>query len=684
MRHLAPRLCVVLIALTACHHSSSRTRRDLPDGEQPRLPDADVSAVPDGEVDEIDPDLDAADLTDADAGSRVEDASEPRTDASDGAPSRDANAPWLACQDKLGTSFCVGGERVRCDAQGVLHADPCSNGLPCQEVKGMVFCATEVDECALHLDDCVAQATCVNTKEGYGCRCPQGYEGAGVKTVGCFDIDECNAPPYYSNPCERQTTGRGRCVNTPGSYHCECEAGNTGTGSGRCEDIDECARDGNDATCGLGAECFNTYGSYGCQCLASYLRNPRYFANPRGCHKRGWRDARLISNAQGNAAHPVVAIDAPSVVGGDEVYPKVVVWEQSDGARTNVWINGDDWYDGEEDLQVATAEQLNVGDSNASSPVVSSGSMTAAWIQRGTARDEVWVKAGSARKHSTDAEGSADARHPSLTSGAWRGDAIAWQVGDGPSASIWADRYLSAQAVRLGAGTRPAIGRPDQQGHTRVVWLTHAPRTLVSRKFQAGGEGWLGEELVSDDVADEDANISLDGGGDGMITWRSNAPASLPMARYVALRSPFSFGAVVALDDRPARQAPSVAMANAQGLAVWVADGGVLRAGKFALPQGWTSGDLDAHGDGSIANATVKIDATGNGFAVWSRYAAGTSTIWGAHYVDGRWQERFSIATSSLANPMVSMDMNSEGRAGVAWVDRDEHGISRIWFRPFE
>ncbi|XP_045546695.1 adhesion G protein-coupled receptor E5 isoform X3 [Salmo salar] len=57
------------------------------------------------------------------------------------------------------------------------------------------------------------------------------------------------------------------CVNTPGSYICNCQSGYTLTES-RCKDTDEC----NETTgiCGEGGTCQNQEGSYSCLCLPGY------------------------------------------------------------------------------------------------------------------------------------------------------------------------------------------------------------------------------------------------------------------------------------------------------------------------------------------------------------------------------------------------------------------------------
>ena len=41
------------------------------------------------------------------------------------------------------------------------------------------FIAIDVNECSNGMADCVADATCINTAEGFMCLCPIGYTGDG-------------------------------------------------------------------------------------------------------------------------------------------------------------------------------------------------------------------------------------------------------------------------------------------------------------------------------------------------------------------------------------------------------------------------------------------------------------------------------------------------------------------------
>lgn len=85
------------------------------------------------------------------------------------------------------------------------------------------------------------------------CQCLPGYQKRGEQ---CVDIDECTVPPY----CHQ------RCVNTPGSFYCQCSPGfQLAANNYTCVDINEC-----DASNQCAQQCYNILGSFICQCNQGY------------------------------------------------------------------------------------------------------------------------------------------------------------------------------------------------------------------------------------------------------------------------------------------------------------------------------------------------------------------------------------------------------------------------------
>ncbi|KAK2588211.1 hypothetical protein KPH14_004248 [Odynerus spinipes] len=112
----------------------------------------------------------------------------------------------------------------------------------------------DIDECASGI---CKTSRCVNTPGSYRCECDEGYRSDGDT---CVDIDEC----VEGSPC------RERCLNTPGSYRCACSPGFRLQG-GECVDINECEwRNGR-----CDQECVNTVGSFVCACRSGYVLDHR-------------------------------------------------------------------------------------------------------------------------------------------------------------------------------------------------------------------------------------------------------------------------------------------------------------------------------------------------------------------------------------------------------------------------
>ena len=97
------------------------------------------------------------------------------------------------------------------------------------------------------------QMHCMNTVGTYRCECRSGFESKNREEFGkrdekyCSDVDECS----NRNACPEKAL----CQNTPGSYTCKCITGYDGQ---LCLDVDECS--GNQTNCDVNAVCVNTSG----------------------------------------------------------------------------------------------------------------------------------------------------------------------------------------------------------------------------------------------------------------------------------------------------------------------------------------------------------------------------------------------------------------------------------------
>uniref|UniRef100_A0A1X7SF39 EGF-like domain-containing protein n=1 Tax=Amphimedon queenslandica TaxID=400682 RepID=A0A1X7SF39_AMPQE len=113
---------------------------------------------------------------------------------------------------------------------------------------------TDINECDTNNGEC--EQDCINTIGSYQCQCREGFEFTS-NGRSCTDIDEC---ADKNGGCEQI------CNNTVGSFQCSCLVGFTLTNDAFCSDINECALVDNRCN----HDCVNTPGSYHCTCKNGY------------------------------------------------------------------------------------------------------------------------------------------------------------------------------------------------------------------------------------------------------------------------------------------------------------------------------------------------------------------------------------------------------------------------------
>eukprot|EP00117_Sycon_ciliatum_P025348 scpid56515/ scgid21059/ Vitamin K-dependent protein S len=131
---------------------------------------------------------------------------------------RNATCPTDLAPDTLPCG--VGGTCLHNSTQTrpTCHCEPGLTGRHCQ---------TDIDECSdASLNNCADPATaiCLNTHGSFGCECNTGFDGNGRL---CQDINECT---YTPSPCHEHAN----CTNTVGSFTCTCTDGYQGDGL-QCE-----------------------------------------------------------------------------------------------------------------------------------------------------------------------------------------------------------------------------------------------------------------------------------------------------------------------------------------------------------------------------------------------------------------------------------------------------------------
>uniref|UniRef100_A0A667YZX6 Fibulin 2 n=1 Tax=Myripristis murdjan TaxID=586833 RepID=A0A667YZX6_9TELE len=110
----------------------------------------------------------------------------------------------------------------------------------------------DMDECLVYLGN-LCEHRCINTPGSFRCECFTGYVLQEDGLTCAPDVNECLA-----SPCSQE------CANIYGSYQCYCRQGYYLREDGHtCEDIDECSQSiGHLCT----YKCVNVPGSYQCAC----------------------------------------------------------------------------------------------------------------------------------------------------------------------------------------------------------------------------------------------------------------------------------------------------------------------------------------------------------------------------------------------------------------------------------
>ncbi|CAG00601.1 unnamed protein product, partial [Tetraodon nigroviridis] len=111
----------------------------------------------------------------------------------------------------------------------------CNEGfLPSSDSKG----CSDINEC----EDfrLCANGRCINTEGSFQCQCYSGFqrtqEGSHCEGTNHSASGACMRPIRNINECERPSNClRGRCINSMGSYHCECQKGYVLVGGRRCQ-----------------------------------------------------------------------------------------------------------------------------------------------------------------------------------------------------------------------------------------------------------------------------------------------------------------------------------------------------------------------------------------------------------------------------------------------------------------
>ncbi|XP_070548454.1 fibrillin-2-like isoform X9 [Ptychodera flava] len=187
-----------------------------------------------------------------------------------------------ACQNGgtcvQGTCFCLPGY-IGDDCTEPYCLSPCKNGGlcnggVCECLSGFTgeTCEEDIDECII--PDICGPASCINTFGSYQCDCREGFY-LSEDGITCHDVNECLIPDIC---------GQSDCINTFGSYQCDCREGFYLSEDGvTCQDINECELEGLQI---CEQACINSDGSFMCTCYDGFaLQSDGRSCQPiQGCY----------------------------------------------------------------------------------------------------------------------------------------------------------------------------------------------------------------------------------------------------------------------------------------------------------------------------------------------------------------------------------------------------------------
>ncbi|XP_035710508.1 fibrillin-2 isoform X2 [Folsomia candida] len=166
------------------------------------------------------------------------------------------------------TCCCTGGKAwgsscESCPAIGTREFKKlCPDGI------GRGESGQDLDECSVMPDVCQG-GECVNSDGSFRCECPQGYklDSSGDK---CVDENECALCSGADRTNCTNVCGNGTCFNVEGGFECDCNDGFAPGPNQVCEDIDECRERSHQCA----FRCHNTVGGYRCTCPFGFVLAP--------------------------------------------------------------------------------------------------------------------------------------------------------------------------------------------------------------------------------------------------------------------------------------------------------------------------------------------------------------------------------------------------------------------------
>ncbi len=394
-----------------------------------------------------------------------------------------------------------------------------------------------------------------------------------------------------------------------------------------------------------------------------------------------WKTAGLIeTDNAGRANFPQIGFDSNGNA--------LAVWQQSDGARNNIWANryvaGAGWGAAEliETDNAGRAEYPQIA-------IDSSGNALAVWHQYDGARYNIWANryvAGTGWGSAELIESNAwDATNPQIAIDNNSNALVVWQQYDDTNRSIWANRYVAGagwgaaeliETDNAGYANSPQIA-VDSNGNALAVWRqSDGTRDNIWANRYVVGAGWGSAELIETDNGDaQSPQIAVDSNGNALAVWQQfdGARDNIWANRYVA-GAGWGAAELIETDNAGRAEYPQIAIdSSGNALAVWYQyDGSFFNiiANRYVAGTGWVTEELiETDNAGNAFDPQIAIDSNGNALAVWYQHDGARDNISANRYVAGTgWgaAELIDIGNGRSAfSPQIAIDSN--GNALAVW-----------------
>lgn len=362
----------------------------------------------------------------------------------------------------------------------------------------------------------------------------------------------------------------------------------------------------------------------------------------------GWSEPQLVDTEDlGSALGPKIAIDPLGSV--------MVVWQQSDGTRTNIWarrMRADGVWE--------SAETIEAVAGNAHSPrlaVDAEGNVIVVWVQSDGTRDNPFARrfvpgsgwSGISGLQTAGLMGNA--KDPAIAIDADGNAIVVWSqdVSGGGAANIWAQRFEPGAgwvdgAILVDSSDEPVALQPslafDASGGAVVVWVQgivgfSGRRVWSSRYFPTSG--WEGAQAIEANASEysRDPRVAVDAEGNTLVVWQhsqSLSDRSDIRTNRLTIGGGWGNDELVEGDDMNSATEPSVVLdARGYGLAVWT----MVTEGRWDVWQkrfvpgvGWGAVQLLEEDDlGSNRPSRIRMAPDGTAFSLWQRDDGVTTRI---------------------------------------------------------